>query len=228
MRPSKPPPGPDELRRIRLVRSLSRRLDLPMAVLSVLFFGLTIAELTLAHDSPHRSWIDRAILGLWAVFGLEFLVKFAIAPRKAAYLKGRWFDVLVLIVPMFRVLRVVRAFRAGYSLLKLGLAVRRGTRALARFRHASRLDYVTGLTGLVVVAGAAAMFLLERDAAGSQIRTFPDAVWWSAAIVTTVASELNPVTPWGRVLAVFMMVYGMAVFGYFVTQAVTFIQRSPD
>lgn len=202
-----------------------------MAVLSLVFFALIVAELSIDPGYAHRAWLDNAILGLWALFWLEFLVKLAIAPDKRAYLKRQWFDVLVLAVPMFRVLRAFRVFqavRAGYTMVRLGLAVKRGARALGRFGHASRLNFVAGLTAMVVLAGAASMLLLERDAPDSQIRSFGDALWWSAAIVTTVASELNPVTPWGRLLAVVMMVYGMAVFGYFVTQAVTFLQRSPD
>jgi len=50
------------------------------------------------------------------------------------------------------------------------------------------------------------------------------ALWWSAALVTTVASEKNPVTGPGRAVAVMLMVYGMVVFGCFMGCAVVFIQ----
>ncbi len=46
--------------------------------------------------------------------------------------------------------------------------------------------------------GAAVSFLLKEDAFGSQIRTFGDALWRSATIVTTVASELYRVTLGGQ------------------------------
>lgn len=228
MRPSRPPSDPDERRRYRLMRTFSRRMDLPMAVLSMLFFGLVVAELSIDPTFRYRPWLDRAVLWLWALFGLEFLVKFAIAPDKAVFLKQRWFDAVVLAVPMFRILRLVGAFRAGFSLVKVGLGVRRGARTLGRFRHKSRLDYVAGVTILVVFGCATAMHLLERDAPDRQIRGFGDALWWSGSVVTTVACDLNPVTPGGRLLAVVLMIYGVSVFGYFVTQAVAFIQRKPD
>lgn len=202
-----------------------------MAVLSVVFFGLVVADLVVPDGTPTAAWLDRAIMGLWALFWAEFLLKLVIAPDKPAFLKGRWFDLLVLLFPglrVFRALRAVRALRAGYSIVKLGLAMRRSTRALSSFAHQSRLGYVAGLTSVVVLSGAAAALMLEREAPASQIRTFGDALWWSAALVTTVASDLNPVTPWGRMLAVGMMVYGMTVFGYFVTRAVSYLQRSPD
>ncbi len=226
MRPSGP--DPEHRRRFRLLRTFSRRMDAPMAVLSMVFFGLIVAELAIDPAVAYRPWLDRAILVLWALFCLEFLIKFAIAPDKGDFLRRRWFDAVVLAVPMFRILRVLKAFRASYSMVKLGLGVRRGARMLGRFGQKSRLDYVAGVTLLVVVGSATAMHLLERDAPHRQIRNFGEALWWSGAVVTTVACDLNPVTPGGRLLAVCLMIYGMSVFGYFVTQAVAFIQRKPD
>ena len=43
-------------------------------------------------------------------------------------------------------------------------------------------------------------FLLEAGAPGARIQDFGDALWWSAALVTTIGSELYPVTAAGRVL----------------------------
>jgi voltage-gated potassium channel len=115
----------------------------------------------------------------------------------------------------------------GMWLFRIGIALRRGARGISRFWQRSRLDLVMALTGVVVVIGATLMLLLERGHPQGRIQDFGDALWWSAAVVTTVASDLNPVTPGGRLLAVFMMVYGMTVFGYLVSQAVNVIQK-PD
>lgn len=106
--------------------------------------------------------------------------------------------------------------------------------ALVR-RLTQRLDLPMAVLSLVFlvlvvvqIAAAAIMVLLERGHPQSSIKTFGDSLWWSAAIVTTVASDLNPVTLWGRLLAVAMMIYGMAVFGYLVSQIVAVIQESPS
>jgi voltage-gated potassium channel len=155
-----------------------------------------------------------------------------IAPNRLTFIRRSWFDILVLAVPMLRVLRALSAFRAlkaarvlrVVSLFRLGSATRRGSRALGRFMRASRLGYVSAVTAIVVLVSAAAMLFLERDASGSQIRTYGDALWWSAALVTTVAGNLQPVTPGGRILAVMTMLYSVVVFGYLVSQAVVFIQ----
>lgn len=221
--------------RLVLVRRLARVLDVPMALLSLVFVGLVIVDLASPPDAPYRGWLEQGSLAIWGVFLLEFLLKLVIAPNRFKYLKRRWFDIFLLVLPMFQVMRAFRAFRAFrtvrslrlFSLFRFGTALRRGTRSLGRFTQTSRLGYVGATTAIVVLISAALMLYLERDATGSQIRSYGDALWWSAAIVTTVASELQPVTGFGRVLAVAMMVYGVTVFGYLVSQAVTFIQQKP-
>ena len=221
--------------RLVLVRRLARVLDLPMALLSLVFVGLVVVDLASPPTAPYRGWLEQGSLAIWCVFLLEFLLKLLVAPDRFKFLKRRWFDIFLLVLPMFQVMRAFRAFRAFrtvrslriFSLFRFGSAIRRGTRSLGRFTQTSRLGYVGATTGIVVLISAALMQFLERDAAGSQIRTYGDALWWSAAVVTTVASDLQPVTSFGRVLAVAMMVYGVTVFGYLVSQAVTFIQQKP-
>src|SRR5207244_796906 len=46
-------------------------------------------------------------------------------------------------------------------------------------------------------------YLLERDAAGTEIRSYADALFWTSSQITTVSSSLtNPITAGGRWLAV--------------------------
>ena len=54
----------------------------------------------------------------------------------------------------------------------------------------------------------------ERNAVGAKITTFPDALWWSATTVTTVGyGDTVPVTGAGRLVAVGLMVGGIALLG---------------
>jgi voltage-gated potassium channel len=59
-------------------------------------------------------------------------------------------------------------------------------------------------------------FLLEAGAPGARIQDFGDALWWSAALVTTIGSELYPVTAAGRVLTFVLTVYAIGIFTYFI------------
>ena len=229
---------PAEVRQ-RLNQKLSRVLALPMAVASLLFLALFVASLALPGDSPHQEWLGPAITVIWALFVLEFAVRFAVAPECRVFLRRNWFDLLAVALPALRGLRAVRAFRAlgglgrllasagGVRLLSLSrvwLVVGRGSGGVRQFLRASRFATVLAVTVLVVVVAAAIVMRFEHHAAGANIGTFGDALWWSAALVTTVASDKNPVTGVGRVVAVLVMVYGMAVFGYFMSCAVVFIQ----
>lgn len=69
---------------------------------------------------------------------------------------------------------------------------------------------------MVMLVGAALGFLLEAGAPGSPIEDFGDALWWSAALVTTIGSELYPVTAAGRILGFVLMIYALGVFTYFI------------
>ncbi len=74
---------------------------------------------------------------------------------------------------------------------------------------------------MVMLVGAALGFIVERGAPGAQLATFGDALYWSSTIVTTVGSELYPVTPGGRILAFFLMLYAVGIFSYFIASIST-------
>lgn len=224
----------DPQARTRLIRRMTRVMDFPMALLSFVFLALVVADLAAPPDAPYLPWVEQASLAIWMLFVLEYAIKLGLAPDRRDFLRHSWFDLLVLAVPAFRLFRVLSAVRAlrgarvlkMFSFFRLGVAARRGARGFAQYLKESRFGYVTFLTTIVVLVSAAAMLLLEREAEGTQITTYGDALWWSASTVTTVAGNLNPVTWPGRVLAVLLMVYGMVVFGYLVSQAVAYIQRA--
>ena len=74
--------------------------------------------------------------------------------------------------------------------------------------------YVAGIAVMSLGLGALAILDAEQDAAGANIRTFGDALWWSATTVTTVGyGDHFPVTTTGRFVAVALMVVGIACIG---------------
>ena len=152
-------------------------------------------------------------------------------------------EMIFLPMSQLRILRVAPAFRALHGLGRLSASIqgarllslsrawfvaRRGLKVVGQFLRASRFAAVLALTVGVVLLAAVIVWRVERAAPGTNVLTFGDALWWSAALVTAVASDKNPVTGLGRVVAVTVMVYGMAVFGYFMSCAVVFIQGRRD
>lgn len=211
-----------------------------MALLAVAFLGLFAAGLLLPQENVWRTRCDASVTVIWMIFIAEFVLRLVVAPRKRTFLRRNWLEALAVVVPALRLLRGLRLLRLarpllafasagrGASLFRIALAAGRLRRRVRRFLTVSRAVGVAASTLLVVLLAAGGVLWFERGAPDADIVSFGDALWWSAANVTTVACDLNPVTTGGRIVAVMLMVYGVAVFGYFVSRAVTFIQRVPD
>jgi len=64
---------------------------------------------------------------------------------------------------------------------------------------------------LVVYLGAVGVLDSERDAHGANITSFGDALWWASTTISTVGDgDRYPVTTQGRVIAVGLMIVGIA------------------
>ena len=73
---------------------------------------------------------------------------------------------------------------------------------------------VSATTTAIVIVGGTAVWRLERDGPGTNLRTWGDAVWWSITTITTVGyGEHYPVTVAGRIIAVGIMISGIAIIG---------------
>lgn len=225
-----------DLRRERwkLTARLVRALETPMMVLSGLWSLLLVLEFTRGL-SPRLQTVNDVI---WAAFVVQFTVEFLLAPAKRVYLRKQWVTALSLALPAFRLLRLVRIARAarlartarGVRLARLLGAVNRGMRALSGGFRRRGLGYLSLLTLLVAITGAAGMYRFEYDAPGGP--GFPDygtALWWTAMLLTTMGSDYWPRTAEGRLLCLLLAIYAFAVFGY-VTAAIAayFVGKDKD
>ncbi len=204
--------------REELREKLDRYLDLPLALASVVVVLLIVIQLSGEVNGPWQRRLEALSWGLWSLFLLEFLIKFALAPVKRRYVREHWLDVLVVLLPFLRFLRLARVLRATRALPVLRLLIfgGRGSESTLALLKRRRLGQLAIVSVMVILLGAAGGFLLEEGARDSQIRSFGDALWWSATIVTTVASELYPVTVGGRILGFLLMIYAIGIFSYFI------------
>ena len=75
-----------------------------------------------------------------------------------------------------------------------------------------RLLIVYGATFVLAFTGALAIYFFERDANGTEIHTYGDALFWTTAQLLTVSSQLkNPISTGARVLDIFFMVWAISV-----------------
>lgn len=140
----------------------------------------------------------------WGAFALDYGVRLSLAPDRRRYLLRHLPDLAVIVLPLLRPLRLLR-------LLPLIGALNRHAGSSLRGRV---VVYVVGATTLLSGIAALAMLDAERDAADSNITTIGDALWWSATTITTVGyGDRFPVTTEGRLIALGLMVGGIALLG---------------
>jgi len=208
-----------------LVARLEDWLETPLLILGFVWLVLLVIELT-GNLSPALGLAGTII---WIIFIVDFALKFLLAPDKTDYLKASWLTALSLIVPalrvfrIFRVFRVLRAARAvrGLRLFRVLTSLNRGMKSLGASFTRRGFGYVVALSVIVVFAGAAGMLAFENETDGG-IKTYGDALWWTAMMITTIGTEYFPKTAEGRVLCFILALYGFAVFGYVTATLATF------
>jgi voltage-gated potassium channel len=141
------------------------------------------------------------------------------------FVRRAWPDLLIVVLPFLRPLRIVRSARA-LRLLRLSrlsvvfAAVGQGSKRML-VRH--KLHYAL-LSTVAVGLGAALLVLeLERGAGGS-INSVGDALWWAAATMTTVGyGDIVPVTSAGRAVGFVLMLSGITMFGVLTANLAAFM-----
>lgn len=204
----------DVERRARAFVSAQRAFELPMLVLSIVLVPVIVIPLVMTLPEPMDMVFDRLSWIIWAAFAVELAVELYLAPRRLHYLRANWFNVLIVVIPFLRPLRVLGPLRALHLLRLvwvggLMLRVSTATRQILS-RHGFSYALLIGL--IVLVSTAVLITELERDAGGS-IKDLPSGLWWAITTVTTVGyGDTYPVTAAGRGLGAFLMVVGIALF----------------
>lgn len=148
--------------------------------------------------------LEVLITGTWVLFGLDYLVRIALARRRWRFVGTHLVDLAILALPMLRQLRALRVVTAVTVL-------NRQLRDDARGRV---VVYVVGTVALIGFVASLAVLDAERDAPDATITTFGEAVWWTITTISTVGyGDRYPVTIEGRLVAVSLMVAGIALLG---------------
>ena len=190
----------DHSMREALLARVERVTELPLLTLSFAMVPLLAAslfwELTPRGDTI-VFFLDAIV---WAVFAADLSLKAIIAPDRRAFLRGHWLEVLIVLIPFARpfwILRIIvygtRAFKGAFRIFQVDFLV----------------VYAIGF----VLVFATIVTTVERNV-DSPLSSFPNAMWWAVATVTTVGyGDMVPQTPLGRALGVVLMVCGIGLFG---------------
>lgn len=210
--------------RWRLLRDMDEWLTVPMVLLSIAWLAIVVWELT----TGTSQLLETIGMTIWIVFIAEFLVRFALAPEKLPFLRSNWLTVIALLVPALRVLRAFRIVRVarglrGLRLVRIVGTANRSMRALQATLARRGFGYVAGLTAAVVGLGAAGMLNFEHAReVENGLTSYGHALWWTGMLVASIGSDFWPQTTEGRMLAMLLSLYGLAVFGYITATLASF------
>jgi len=127
-----------------------------------------------------------------------------LAEHRRRYILRHPLDLLVIVLPLLRPLRLLRLV-ALLNVLNRRVVMRlRGRLAV----------YVAGGAALRAFCASLAVLDVERSSPEATITSFGDAMWWAITTMTTVGyGDHFPVTARGRLVGVALMLGGIALLG---------------
>ena len=195
----------------------------PMALLGLAWLVIGIIVVTTDVNGMVSKTLVGVLFGLWVILLVEYLVRLVVSPDSRGYLKRRWVEPATVALPPLQGWRLV-------GIEKTTLLVREGQLRLAAIlKHHSLFRVLIAATGTLVL-GAWLVLLFEENAKGSNIHSYPDALWWAIVTVTTVGyGDRYPITEGGRIVAAVLMLVGIGLIGVLTaTVASVFIKEHTD
>ncbi|MER8010996.1 MULTISPECIES: potassium channel family protein [unclassified Streptomyces] len=181
------------------------RTQRPLLALTVLF-AVAYAVPIVDHSAGHTltQWCTVIEWVVWGTFAADYLARLALAEHRGRFVRRHWLDLCAVVLPILQPLRLLRMVA---TLLLVG----------RRARMANQIRLTTYVGGAVVgllMFGSLAVLSVERDSPDGNIRTLGDALWWSFTTMTTVGyGDHAPTTGLGRMIAVGLMLSGIALLG---------------
>jgi voltage-gated potassium channel len=201
-------------------RNMTRVAYVAVAIGVAMMIMLTVDP---AYEAAHH-WIDALLWACLAFFIFEWVVRLRYAFRMHRGLtyalagRGLVDAVGAVAVPFALVLGINprTAWLLGvFWLLKVIPGIP-GLRQLRRVlvHESGPLLSVLVIFLMVLFLASVAAYFLERDVQPGTFGSIPAALWWAVATLTTTGyGDVVPITPVGRLVAAFVMICGLGVFG---------------
>jgi voltage-gated potassium channel len=181
-----------------------RIVEWPLVGASVLFLIAYAWDVIGDYQGRTNFFLQIVMWAVWVPFLADYVVMLVLARSRWRWFYRHLFDLAIVALPFLRPLRLLRLFAL--------LAVLR--RAAGTALRGRVIIYTVATALLLILVAALAELSAEQNAPGATIRTFPEAVWWAFVTITTVGyGDYTPVTETGRLVAVGLMVSGIALLG---------------
>lgn len=189
---------------LQRVRRFQRFTAWPVFVLSLAFFVASVWLLSGVTEPAVTAVLLQIALWSYLSFLADFLTRFILAKHeRALFLRRNWFEAASLLVP------ILRPFVIVVYVWRLPLFLRSTGAMRVRFLITTVMFML-----LFVYSAASMVWLVERGAPNANIVNLGDAIWWGFSTIATVGyGDYTPITIPGRVIAVGLMLGGIAIVG---------------
>ena len=172
-------------------------------------------------------------MAVFVAFAVDYVVEIFVTHKRTTYVRTQWASLLIVIsqflallpaLGFLGILRGARALRIIGTLSRvigIGAASKEQGRKFFKEKAAS---VAFGMAGFTLITSAVAFTIAEDVGDGRRINSFFDALWWSAATITTVGyGDIYPVTAAGRIIAVFTMLVGISTLAVVTARIAQFL-----
>lgn len=207
------------------------KIDLkPMSLMSLILSFLSLIVISSLLFLPLNSASKAMLIGIdttiCALFLLQLSIDLLRSKDRRQYMKDHWIDFIAsipIIEPIryariFHILRICRLFRSSQSVLK----------QIKKNRKEATIASILVLMVTLISLGSVFMLVFEGQNPNANIQTAGDAIWWAFVTISTVGyGDHYPITVAGKILAVFIIISGVGIFGM-ISGLITSIITEPE
>ncbi|MBU8907630.1 potassium channel family protein [Desertibacillus haloalkaliphilus] len=167
-------------------------------------------------------WLHSLDFIVWFIFFIDVLVRFIISKDRLQYLKSHPLDIIA-VIPLDSIFRLARLGRL-FRLIRAFAILSHYFKPFYAVLKTNNLDKVIIALFVLIFVTSIPIRILEPS-----IYTYTDAVWWAIVTSTTVGyGDISPETIVGRIIAVILMMFGIALLGLVTSSIATYFLNNKN